>query len=147
MPLHLPKRSNYGHVLLEIEKPELSFDADTGDIGRIKTSQSKLTVDIQGKIYEGPLVETPTIMLASIDGKVAQCEAVIQNVCRMQHIHSMYDFEAKSGELKPLIIEHNIEVDKSSSEKVAYGGKGKKGAVKGKGSPVKVSSGKGKRRS
>merc|ERR1719320_2159860 len=130
MALHLPKRSNYGHVLLEIEKPELSFDADTGDIGRIKTSQSKLTVDIQGKIYEGPLVETPTIMLVNLDGKVAQCEAVLQNVGRMQNVPSTYEFETTSGDLKPLIFEHTIEVvDKDSSkkklEKVAAGGKGK----------------------
>merc|ERR1719317_1261873 len=140
MPLHLPKRSNYGHVLLEIEKPELSFDADTGDIGRIKTSQSKLTVDIQGKIYEGPLVETPTTMLVNLDGKVAQCEAVLQNVCRMHPVQSMYEFETTSGDIKPLIFEHTIEVEKNDSttkERFEKQGKKQKG---------KVSSGKGKKR-
>merc|ERR1719397_210354 len=140
MTLHLPKKSNYGHVLLEIENAKLNFDADTGDIGRIKSTQSKLTVDIQGKIFEGPLVETPTTMIVNLDGKVAQCEAVLQNVCRMQQVQSMYEFETTSGDIKPLIFEHDIEVQKNDSttkerlEKVAKKQKGK------------VSSGKGKRR-
>merc|ERR1719334_605381 len=130
MPLHLPKRSNYGHILLEIEKPDLSFDADTGDIGRIKTSQSKLIIDIQGKIFEGPLVETPTIMLVNLDGKVAQCEAVLQNICRMQNVPSTYEFETTSGDIKPLIFEHDIEVEnnlntKKKLEKVVTSSRGK----------------------
>merc|ERR1711879_513908 len=91
------------------------------------------TVDMQGKIYEGPLVETPTLMVVSLDGKVAQTEAVFQSICRMDKPIERNFTNMTEEDQKPMIFVHDIDVnDAVQTRKLDKAASATKGAKAGK---------------
>merc|ERR1719336_3384814 len=103
--LNLPRSCKYGSLILEVEDKNLNVEGDTGVIGRLRATQSKVTIDMASQIWAGPLVETNSIMLVSLEPKQAQIEGILSGVVRCKKLHNIYDFETRSGaKAQPLVF-------------------------------------------
>merc|ERR1719495_1825255 len=117
MRLCLPKKGKHGNLLLEIGDPKLNLSGDTGCIGRLKTTESKITLDMNGQIWSGPLCETATVMLVDMEPSRAQIEGIVTGVVRCKRLQNIFDFESRTGaKAKPMVFVHETNVNKDTAE-------------------------------
>ena len=89
MPLVLKAGATSGTarslLLCQVDDPELSFQGDSGAIGRLSVTTSSVDVDIKGRQYQGTLLPGPTVLLLNL-AKPVGAQAGYQPVARIEAI-------------------------------------------------------------
>ena len=97
MPLLLKSGATSGTarnlLLCQVDDPELSFQGDSGAIGRLSVTTTNVDVDIKGRQYQGTLLPGPTVLLLNLAKPVgvqagyrpvARIEAITNEFCHLE---------------------------------------------------------------
>ena len=80
-------------LLCQLDDPELSFQGDSGAVGRLSVTSSSLEIDLKGRQYQGTLLPGPTVLLLNLTKPVgaqanykpvARVEAITNEFCHLE---------------------------------------------------------------
>ena len=114
-------------LLCQLDDPELSFQGDSGAIGRLSVTNSSLEIDLKGRQYQGTLLPGPTVLLLNLTKPVgaqanykpvARIEAITNEFCHLEFSRDLLGglMGAYSGE-EGFQIESEGEVEAAGSGK------------------------------
>ena len=140
LPLMAAPAQKLQHVLVQCDEDCADLAGDSGVIGRFKSSEGRMLLDLKGYMYEGSLVPCCSLAVVHMKPTEARVEAVLDEFISLKQIGNVYDKEVAHGNMNSddddgsegIVLSDNEELDAPNKKKDAKASKAPSSASKPK---------------